>query len=214
MPRGEGRRPRGRVHGVDKERKGRRQRQARVVVVATGATEHKPQSYGYGQSDKVLTQLEISERLARGELALPEKATIVMIQWRGAEERREAYCSRVCCTSAVKNALHLCERFPQARILVLFRDMRTYGFREAAYREAREKGVLFVRYEPERAPQLEFNGGRQDPSGSRGGETLRVRFESLRCDAKCRSMPTWWCWPLPWCRKPTARNCLNCCACR
>ena len=70
-----------------------------VVVVATGAVEHKPQSYGYGQSDKVLTQLELSERLARGDLALPEKGTVVMIQCVEQRDENRPYCSRVCCTT-------------------------------------------------------------------------------------------------------------------
>jgi heterodisulfide reductase subunit A len=76
------------------------------------------------------------------------------------EQRTEErpYCSRVCCTTAVKNALQLRDRYPDARIVVLYRDMRTYGFREAAYREAREKGILFVRYEPERPPELNVDG--------------------------------------------------------
>jgi heterodisulfide reductase subunit A len=129
-----------------------------VVVVATGAVEHTPQSYGYGRSEKVLTQLELSERLGRGEIDLPDKATVVMIQCVEQRNEERPYCSRVCCTTAVKNALLLRDRFPLARILVLYRDIRTYGFREAAYREAREKGVLFVRYEPERPPEIDSSG--------------------------------------------------------
>jgi heterodisulfide reductase subunit A len=136
-----------------------------VIVVATGAVEHKPQSYGYGQSEKVLTQLDLSERLARGDLALPDSGVVVMIQCVEQRNDERPYCSRVCCASAVKNALHLRQRFPKARIMVLYRDMRTYGFREAAYRQARELGVLFVRYEPEKPPRVELNGG------------LRVRIE-------------------------------------
>lgn len=129
-----------------------------VVVVATGATEHTPQSYGYGTNGKVLTQLELSERLGRNEISLPDKATVVMIQCVEQRNEERPYCSRVCCTAAVKNALQLRERYPNARIMVLYRDMRTYGFREAAYREARENGVLFIRYEPEKAPELMQNG--------------------------------------------------------
>jgi heterodisulfide reductase subunit A len=129
-----------------------------VVVVATGATEHKPTTYGYGKSPKVLTQLELTDRLGRGEISLPDGGTVVMIQCVEQRDNEKPYCSRVCCTSAVKNALHLKERFPNARVMVLYRDVRTYGFREAAYREAREKGVLFVRYEPEQPPQVEANG--------------------------------------------------------
>ena len=129
-----------------------------VVVVATGATELRPQTYGYGQSDRVLTQLELSDRLGRGEITLPENPTIAMIQCVEQRSAERPYCSRVCCTSAVRNALHLKERYPGARIIVLYRDMRTYGFREAAYREAREKGVLFVRYDPSLPPSLEVDG--------------------------------------------------------
>ena len=78
-----------------------------------------------------------------------------MIQCVEQRNDERPYCSRVCCTTAVKNALAVAaSSIPQARIVVLYRDMRTYGFREAAYREAREKGVLFVRYEPEQPPQL------------------------------------------------------------
>lgn len=132
-----------------------------AVVVATGAIEHKPTTYGYGQNPRVLTQLELSDRLGRGGLDLPSKPTVVMIQCVEQRDQQRPYCSRVCCTSAVKNALELKKRYPQARIVVLYRDMRTYGFREAAYREAREKGVLFVRYEPEQPPQLSANGSLQ-----------------------------------------------------
>ena len=125
-----------------------------VVVVATGAMEQKPQTFGYGQSLRVMTQLELSDRLGRGELTLPDNATIAMIQCVEQRTAERPYCSRVCCTTAVKNALQLRERYPRARIVVLYRDMRTYGYREAAYREAREKGILFIRYEPEQPPQL------------------------------------------------------------
>lgn len=129
-----------------------------VVVLATGAVEHQPQSYGYGQSDKVLTQLELSDRLGRDQIALPDNATVVMIQCVEQRDDERPYCSRVCCTTAVKNALLLKQAHPEARIMVLYRDMRTYGFREAAYREAREKGILFVRYDPERPPELSLEG--------------------------------------------------------
>jgi heterodisulfide reductase subunit A-like polyferredoxin len=144
-----------------------------VVVVATGATEHQPQTYGYGQSDKILTQLELSERLGCGRLVLPVGATVVMIQCVEQRCDERPYCSRVCCTSAVRNALLLMDRDPNARILVLYRDIRTYGFREAAYAKAREKGVLFVRYGPERPPQLSVNGD---------GVRLRVREPALGRD--------------------------------
>lgn len=134
-----------------------------VVVVATGATEQKPTTYGYGQSDKIVTQLELTDRLGRDELTLPANATVVMIQCVEQRSAERPFCSRVCCATAVLNALQLKERFPEAKVMVLYRDMRTYGFREAAYREAREKGVLFVRYEAKQPPTLEM------------GDKLRLR---------------------------------------
>ena len=143
-----------------------------VVVLASGAGEEKPRSFCYGQSPQVITQLELSDRLGRGEIALGEQATIAMIQCVEQRTDERPYCSRVCCTSAVRNALALRQRYPLARIIVLYRDMRTYGFREAAYREAREKGILFVRYEPELPPTLEVNGALR----------LRVREPSVGRD--------------------------------
>ncbi|MBN1606242.1 MAG: FAD-dependent oxidoreductase [Polyangiaceae bacterium] len=138
-----------------------------VVVVATGATEHKPQSYRYGQDPRVLTQLELSERLDNGSLELRKDATVAMIQCVEQRNAERPSCSRVCCTTAVKNALALRARFPQARVLVLYRDMRTYGFRELAYRRAREQGVLFVRYDAAEPPVLE------------SGKDLSLQFKDL-----------------------------------
>jgi len=129
-----------------------------VVVVATGAKEHKPNSYGYGEVDRVITQLELSEKLGESNLELPSRPTVVMIQCVEQRDEEHPYCSRVCCTTAVKNSLELKQRYPGARVMVLYRDMRTYGFREVAYREAREKGVLFVRYDRDNPPRLNRNG--------------------------------------------------------
>jgi heterodisulfide reductase subunit A len=125
-----------------------------VVIVASGAQEHKPASYGYGTDPRVMTQLELSSRMEKREISLPDKATIVMIQCVEQRTPDRPYCSRVCCTTAVKNALLLKEKYPLARIAVLYREMRTYGFREAAYKEAREKGVLFIRYDENDPPEM------------------------------------------------------------
>jgi len=130
-----------------------------VVILASGAKELKPTTLGYGKSDKVITQLELSGRIARKELALPEKSTIVMIQCVEQRNNDRLYCSRVCCTTAVKNALLLKKQYPKSKILVLYREMRTYGFREKAYREAREKGILFIRYEDNRLPEVTVDSG-------------------------------------------------------
>ena len=126
-----------------------------VSVLAIGADEYKPTEYLYQESDQVFTHLELEEEIAKGNETVINAESLVMIQCVGCRNEDRNYCSRVCCSHAVKNALELKEKNPEMRIYVLFRDMRTYGFREDAYREASEKGVQFIRYEPEDAPQVE-----------------------------------------------------------
>jgi len=134
-----------------------------VLIVATGAEELKPTSFAYGRSPRVLTQLELEGRLARGELEsqagclphqFPDAPSIAMIQCVEQRCAERPYCSRVCCAVAVKNALALRKRYPKSQVVVFYRDMRTYGFREIYYRKAREEGVLFVRYDEDRPPQV------------------------------------------------------------
>jgi heterodisulfide reductase subunit A-like polyferredoxin len=120
-----------------------------VVVIATGAEMHKPVEYLYGQDGRVVTQVELEQKLAAGDVAAD---TVVMIQCVGSRDEQRPYCSRICCSHAIRNALKLKELRPQANVFVLYRDIRTYGFAERHYRLAREKGVRFIRYEPERKP--------------------------------------------------------------
>ena len=77
-----------------------------------------------------------------------------MIQCVGSRDEEHPYCSRICCTQAIKNARKLKAWSPETRVFVLYRDVRTYGLREEYYREARDAGVVFVRYEPERKPSV------------------------------------------------------------
>jgi len=125
-----------------------------ITILCTGAEEYKPKEYLYGQTDKVLTQLELEKRLGKGELEVGNLKQVVMIQCVGSRNEERPYCSRICCQMALKNALKLKEVNPNVKVLVLYRDMRTYGFLEAYYRKAREKGVIFERYEPERPPEV------------------------------------------------------------
>jgi heterodisulfide reductase subunit A len=126
-----------------------------ATVIATGAEEHKPAEYLYGEDDRVLTQLELEERMAEGDEDLRQAESLVMIQCVGCREEDRDYCARICCGQAVKNALRLKELNPEMDVTVLFRDMRTYGFSEDFYREAAERDVLFVRWEPSDRPRVE-----------------------------------------------------------
>ena len=133
-----------------------------AAIIATGAAEHKPTEYLYGKSDKVMTLLEMEGKLARQDEKLMASSSVVMIQCVGCRNDDRNYCARVCCSGAMKNALKMKALKPDVEIYVLFRDIRTYGFREDYYREASNQNVKFIRYEPEDKPQLESveQGGR------------------------------------------------------
>ena len=133
---------------------------AGTVIVATGAREYKPTEYLYGENSNVLTQLELEEKIADAPDEVKNANTIVMIQCVGSRDEEHMYCSRVCCGQAVKNALKLKELNPKARIYVLHRDVRTYAAQELKYKEAREKGVQFLRYEPEQGPEVSEADGK------------------------------------------------------
>ncbi len=126
-----------------------------ATVVATGADEYKPTEYLYGEDDRVLTQLELGERIANEEEKLITSQSLVMIQCVGCRQADKDYCARICCSHAIKNALKLKKVNPAMDITILFRDIRTYGISEDYYREASNNDVKFVRYEPENKPQVE-----------------------------------------------------------
>jgi len=132
-----------------------------AVLVATGAQAHTPGEYLYGKHPRVVTQLELEERIggsANQRSAIENPKSIVMIQCVGSRDEKHPYCSRVCCTQALKNALALKAQYPEARVVVLFRDIRTYGFREQLYRMARQAGVLFLEYSEEKKPVVAPEG--------------------------------------------------------
>jgi len=126
-----------------------------ATVIAIGADEYKPTEYLYGEDDRVLTNLELEDQITKGEERLINSQSLVMIQCVGCRQKDRDYCARVCCSQSIKNALKLKEINLQMDIYILFRDMRTYGFSEDYYREASNKDVKFIRYEPYDKPQVE-----------------------------------------------------------
>ena len=130
-----------------------------AIVVAIGAEDAATEDFLYGCDKRVITQHELEERLSglyKGELRNGE--TFVMVQC--VESRNDAapYCSRVCCAHAIKNALKIKEINPRAEVYVLYRDIRTYGFREEYYEAARDKGVIFLRYDKDAPPAVSLDG--------------------------------------------------------
>ena len=126
-----------------------------VTIVATGAEELKPEAYLFGKDRRVATLLELEEEMEDHPDNLRDCSTFVMIQCVGSRDTERPYCSRICCTHAIKNALTLKKINPYMEIYILYRDMRTYGFREDYYREAAEKGVIFIRYDADDKPDVE-----------------------------------------------------------
>jgi heterodisulfide reductase subunit A len=126
-----------------------------VVLVATGGREVDPQgSHLYGADPRVLTQLELEEKISLASQDLARARRIVMIQCVGSRSPERPYCSRLCCTEALKNALLLKERYPLLDVVVLYRDIRAFGFRELAYQEAKAQGVVFIPFDPARPPEV------------------------------------------------------------
>ncbi len=132
-------------------------------VIAIGAEEYQPSEYLYGENDKVFTHIELGEQIAQGNETIINAESLVMIQCVGSRDEEHNYCSRVCCSHAVKNALKLKKLNSEMRIYILFRDMRTYGLKEDYYREASDKEVRFIRYDPDGKPQVETakEGGKE-----------------------------------------------------
>jgi heterodisulfide reductase subunit A len=126
-----------------------------ATVIAVGTDVYKPTEYLYGEDDRVMTHLELEEQIAKGNEKVMNAESLVMIQCVGCRNEDRNYCSRICCSESIKNALKLKEINPKMDIYILFRDVRTYGYSEDYYREAANKDVKFIRYEPQDKPQVE-----------------------------------------------------------
>ncbi len=128
--------------------------QAGFIVLATGANEYKPKEYGYGKNRNILTQIEFEDIIEKEDF---NNKNIIMIQCVGSRNDEASFCSRVCCSRAVQNALRIKEKFKDANVYVLYRDMMTYGVKELYYKKARELGVVFLRFEEGKEPDVLLN---------------------------------------------------------
>ena len=128
-----------------------------IIIVATGAVEYKPTEYLYGLDRRVMTQHELEENIAQGKFNAEK---VIMIQCVGARTKERPNCSRICCGHAIKNALKIKEISPETDVYILYKDVRSYGFKEDYYRKAAEEGVLFIDYSDERKPQVMNENGK------------------------------------------------------
>jgi heterodisulfide reductase subunit A len=131
-----------------------------VAILATGARESVPVEYGFGEHRRIMTHTQFEVELKEQEKAVKTAESIVFIQCVGSREPSRPYCSRVCCTHSIQNALKLKELNPDLEVVILTRDVRTYGEREELYRRARQQGVIFVRFGLDSKPSVEMEGGR------------------------------------------------------
>lgn len=131
-----------------------------VAVVATGGAPLQTDEYGCGQDPRIMTSLALDKMMMADDPALTQAKSAVFIQCVGSREPQRPYCSRVCCTHSIDNALELKKRNPEMNVYILYRDIRTYGEREYIYKEAREKGVIFIRYNLEQKPQVALADGK------------------------------------------------------
>jgi len=127
-----------------------------VMIVATGATEYQPKEYLYPESEKVVTQLELSDMLEQGTTTALER--VIMIQCVGSRNEDNPNCSRICCQSAIKNAIAIKEKSPDTDVFILYRDMRMYAMMEAYYTKARNMGVIFSRFSRDLPPEVQQDG--------------------------------------------------------
>jgi heterodisulfide reductase subunit A-like polyferredoxin len=142
-----------------------------IIIVATGAKEYKPKEFLYGEDNRVITQVELSDILE--EKTAVDYNSVVMIQCVGSRNEENVECSRICCQSAVKNALHIKKLNPDAQIYILYRDIRTNGMLEEYYTEARKQGVIFIRFDSDAPP---------DVSSSSDGLFITVKDHILQQD--------------------------------
>lgn len=129
-----------------------------VVIVATGGEEYQPTEFLFGKHPKVLTQKMFEKLLAKKPDEAKQFGQVVMIQCVGSREPEHPYCSRICCTAAMKNSLRLKTLNPDTRVSVLYRDIRTFGLKELSYTKARKQGVRFFRFEIDQKPTVTSNG--------------------------------------------------------
>ena len=131
-----------------------------VAIMATGASPYEPDEYSYGKDDRIITALELDRKFIDKDPSLKDLNSAVFIQCVGSREPERMYCSRVCCTHSVDNALTLKRLNPDMNVFILYRDLRTYGEKENIYKEAREAGVIFIRYTLEDKPSVNIADGK------------------------------------------------------
>jgi heterodisulfide reductase subunit A len=131
-----------------------------IAVLATGAKASVPVEYEYGNDDRIITSLDLDKMFKDDDKKLDALNSAAFIQCVGSRQPDRPYCSRVCCTHSVDNAIELKKRKPEMDVFIIYRDIRTYGEKELLYKEARELGVIFIRYDVDKKPVVSLTDGK------------------------------------------------------
>jgi heterodisulfide reductase subunit A2 len=160
-----------------------------AIVIATGGRPYAPSEYFHGAHPGVVTQLELEKRLFSNNSRLP--GTTAMIQCVGSRREDFSLCSRVCCAAAVKNSIQLMEKNPEGSVTILYRDIRTFGFKEEYYKRARDLGVMFVKFDRDSPPDVRLENGslRVLVSDPASGMNLDIKPDLLVLSAGIRPRP-------------------------
>ena len=149
-----------------------------VAIIASGALELKPDEYLYGKDSRILSGLELDKKLIQNDQSVKNAKTALFVQCVGSRIKERPYCSKVCCTHSIKNALKLKEQNPDMDVFIIYRDMRAYGLREDLYRKAREKGIIFLRHNVEEKIDINVEN-----------ESLNIRFTDTAMRRKVEIRP-------------------------
>ncbi|MCQ9205643.1 MAG: FAD-dependent oxidoreductase, partial [Omnitrophica bacterium] len=149
----------GNYTSIIKNKDGEKEINHGVVILATGAKSYEPSpgEFGYQESQNIITQIRLEKMLFEGFGKDLAAKTFLMIQCVGSRDDEHPYCSRVCCAHAVKNAIKLKKLNSEHKVIILYRDIRTYGFLEEYYLAAREAGVVFLRFDEISKPRVKIN---------------------------------------------------------
>jgi heterodisulfide reductase subunit A-like polyferredoxin len=126
-----------------------------ATIIATGGGEAVPREYFHAVHPDVMTHLELEVALQKNHERFQKLRSVVFIQCVGSRTTERPYCSRVCCSHSLKSALAFKQMNPETNIFILYRDIRSYGFRETLYAKARSKGVIFIRYDADHPPKVD-----------------------------------------------------------
>jgi len=128
-----------------------------AAIIATGGYEYKPDKYLYGKHPDVVTHLDLDKMFLKGDEKIKNCKVAVFVQCVGSRDKTRPYCSRVCCTHSLKSAIELKKTNQDMKVFILYRDIRTYGFRESIYQKALSKGIIFIRYDNDHHPQIDIS---------------------------------------------------------